>query len=119
MTLKEIMDQQVYAVAGDTSNPEKYAAKIKAGLQKNGYTAYGVGKELESFDQIPEEIDIIDLCVRADRGLELMKHTAKKCKCVVIQPGASSPELLDWLEKQKIPYLQGCLLVGMQEYPRK
>ena len=118
MTLQEVMNQQVYAVAGDTVNPEKFAARIKSGLLEKGYTAYGIGKELKSFDQVPEEIDIIDLCLRADRGLELMKKTTKKCKCVVIQPGADSPELLAWLEKQQIPYLQSCLLVGMKEYPR-
>ena len=46
MELKEIMNQQVFAVAGNTQNPEKFAAKIKSGLTRQGYTAYGIGKEL-------------------------------------------------------------------------
>lgn len=119
MTLQEVMTQQVFAVAGDTCKAEKFAAKIKAGLLEKGYTAYGVGKELASFDDVPEEIDVIDLCIRADRGLALLKNTNKKCRCVVVQPGAESPELLSWLEQEKIPYLQSCLLVGMEQYPRK
>ncbi len=119
MTLQEVMTRQVFAVAGDTLHPEKFAAKIKTGLLEKGYTAYGVGKELASFDDVPEEIDIIDLCIRADRGLELLQKTTKKYQCVVIQPGAASSELLAWLEAEKIPYLQDCLLVGMERYPRE
>ncbi len=119
MELKEVMDQQVFAVAGDTQNPEKYAAKIKSGLLAQGYTAYGVGKELASFNDIPGEIDIIDLCIRPDRGLTLMKENLKAVRCVVLQPGADSPELLEWLAAENIPYLQSCLLVGMRTYPRK
>lgn len=118
MTLEEVMNQQVYAVAGDTLNPDKFAAKIKSGLLAAGYTAYGVGKELSSFNDIPEDVDILDLCIRADRGLALLQENQKPFKCVVIQPGAESPELLQWLDEQKIPYLQNCLLIGMQQYPR-
>ena len=118
MNLQEVMSQQVYAVIGDTVNLEKFAAKIKTGLQEQGYTAYGVGKELSSLNEIPEEIDIIDLCARAEKSLELLKENRKPFKCVVVQPGADSPELLGWLEEQKIPYIQNCLLVGMKTYPR-
>ena len=32
MELKEIMDQKVFAVVGNTINEEKYACKIKDGL---------------------------------------------------------------------------------------
>ena len=119
MDLKEIMNQQNFAVVGDTTNSEKYAAKIKSGLAERGYTAYGVGKELASINDVPGDIDIIDLCIRADKGLELMKENKKTFKCVVIQPGAESPELLDWLGKNSVPYIEGCLLVGMSLYSRK
>ncbi len=116
MTLEEVMAQQVFAIAGSTTNLEKPAGEIKAGLQAHGRTAYGVGKELGSFNDIPEEIDIIDLCIRADRGLELMKENRKSFKCVVVQPGAGSPELLQWMDQHHIPYLEDCLLVGMRRY---
>ena len=119
MELKEIMSQQVFAVAGNTQNEEKFAARIKNGLIAQGYTVYGVGKELASFNDIPEEIDIIDLCIRPEAGLALLRENRKPCKCVVLQPGAESPELMAWLEEQHIPYVQNCLLVGMRTYPRK
>jgi predicted CoA-binding protein len=118
MDLKEIMRQQNFVVAGDTTNPEKYAAKIKTGLAEKGYTAYGVGKELASINDVPGDIDIVDLCIRANKGLALMKENTRPFKCVVIQPGAESPELLGWLDENRVPYIQGCLLVGMKLYPK-
>lgn len=118
MDLREIMCQQTFAVVGDTLNQEKYAAKIKEGLLSQGYTVYAVGKELSSLNDIPEDIDIIDLCIRPDRGLALLQENRKSFRCIVLQPGADSPELIRWLEEQHLPYIHGCLLVGMRLYPR-
>ncbi|WP_295586715.1 CoA-binding protein [uncultured Oscillibacter sp.] len=118
MELQEIMRQKTFAVVGNTQNPEKYAAKIKEGLLGQGYTVYAVGEELPSLNDIPGEIDIVDLCIRPDRGLALLKENRKPFRCIVLQPGADSPELLAWLDEQHLPYIHGCLLVGMRLYPR-
>ena len=118
MDLKEIMQQNVFAVVGNTINEEKYACKIKNELIANGYTAYGVGKELSSLNDVPEEIDIIDLCINPVRGLQYMKECRKPFKAVIIQPGAESGELIGYLKEKQIPYLEGCLLVGMKLYPK-
>ncbi|MBO6220284.1 MAG: CoA-binding protein [Treponema sp.] len=118
MDLKEIMEQRVFAVAGDTLNEEKYAFKIKRGLLAQGYTIHAVGKELASFNDIPGEIDIIDLCVNPAKGLALIKECKKDFKCIVIQPGAESEELLAYLNERALPYIQGCLLVGLSVYGR-
>jgi len=116
MELPQIMKEKVFAVAGDTLNEEKYACKIKKGLEEHGYKAYGVGKELTSFNEIPEEIDIIDLCINAVKGLKLLQECKKSFKCIVIQPGAESEELLAYLNEKNLPYIQGCLLVGLSLY---
>ena len=118
MDLKEIMNQKVFAVAGDTLNLEKYAYKIKQELLEHGYTVYSVGKELPDFDSVPEEIDIIDLCINSVKGLELIKKCKKTYKCIVIQPGAESEELLAYLNEKNLPYIQGCLLVGLRLYAK-
>ncbi|MCR5046613.1 MAG: CoA-binding protein [Treponema sp.] len=118
MELKEIMAQKVFAVAGDTLNPEKYAYKIKDGLLKKGYTVHAVGKEAQSFNEIDGDIDIIDLCINPIKGLKLIQECKKDFKCIVIQPGAKSPELLSYLEEKKLPYIQGCLLVGLSLYAK-
>lgn len=118
MSLKEIMNQRIFAVAGNTLDPEKYACRIKQGLMQHGYTVYGVGKELASFNDIDGEIDIIDLCIHSARGLALIRECRKPFKCIVIQPGAESEELLAYLDERDLPYIQGCLLVGMSLYAR-
>lgn len=118
MDLKEIMAQRVFAVAGDTLNEEKYAYKIKQGLLAQGYTVYCVGKELKSFNDIPGDIDIIDMCIHPAKGLALIKECSKDFKCIVIQPGAESGELLEYLDERGLPYLQGCVLVGLSVYGR-
>ena len=40
----------------------------------------------------------------------------KPFKCVVIQPGAESEEILRYLGENRLPYLEGCLLVGLSLY---
>ena len=116
MELKEIMEQKVFAVVGNTLDGEKYAYKIKKAMLERGYTVYAVGKELASINDVPEEIDIIDLCIHPVKGLALMKECKKNFKCIVIQPGAESPELLQYLDEQNLPYIQGCLLVGLSRF---
>lgn len=118
MDLKEIMQQQKFAVVGDTINEEKYAYKIKNGLQNNGYSVYPVGKELSSLNNIPDEVDIIDLCINPVKGLSLVKECKKPFKCIVIQPGAESEELLSYLTQNNLPYIEGCLLVGLSLYSK-
>jgi uncharacterized protein len=116
MNLKEVMCQQNFAVVGDTLNEEKYACKIKCGLTEHRYKVFCVGKELSSINDIEEEIDIIDLCINPIKGLALMKECKKPFKCVVIQPGAESTELINYLTANNLPYIEGCLLVGLRMY---
>ncbi|MEG0156080.1 MAG: CoA-binding protein [Anaerovoracaceae bacterium] len=114
MELKEIMEEKVFAVVGDTLNEEKFAYKIKKEMRAQDYIVYGVGKELASINDIPEEIDIIDLCIHPAKGLALIKDCKKSFKCIVIQPGAESQELLAYLKEKQLPYIESCLLVGLK-----
>lgn len=116
MELKEIMSLSRFAVLGDTLNPEKYAYKIKQALLEKGYTVYPVGKELASLNDIPGDIDVVDLCIHPAKGLKLLQECRKPFRCVVIQPGASDQALVDYLQAHHIPYLDGCVLVGLRLY---
>ena len=118
MEMKEIMQQQNFAVVGNTLDPEKYAYLIKSRMEENGYTVYPVGKELASLNDIEGELDVIDLCIHPAKGLKLMQECTKSFKGIVIQPGADSPELLAWLDEQGLPYVHGCLLKGLEQFPR-
>ena len=119
MEMQEIMNQKRFAVLGDTLTDGKYAYQIKHQLQDAGYTVYPVGKELASLNEIKEDIDIIDLCIHPVKGLKLLQENKKPFQCIVIQPGADSPELLAWLDNNHLPYVHGCLLVGLSVYGKK
>lgn len=119
MTLKEVMGKQRFAVVGDTLNPEKYACKIKNEMLSAGYTVYSVGKELESLNDIPDDIDIIDLCINPIKGLKLMQECEKDFEGIVIQPGAGSNGLKAYLEEKNMLYIEDCLLIGLAEFPRR
>ncbi|MBN7772803.1 CoA-binding protein [Clostridium aminobutyricum] len=116
MDLRETMRQKTFAVVGDTLNEDKYAYKIKKQMEGAGYKVYCVGKELQSINDIPEDIDVIDLCINPVKGLQLMKECEKNFNNVVIQPGAESPELLDYLRQKNLPFIESCLLVGLSVY---
>ena len=118
MDLKEIMQQQKFAVLGDTLNEEKYACKIKNGLRSKGYTVYPVGKELASLNDIEDDMDVIDLCIHPAKGLKLLQENRKPFKTIVVQPGASDEALVAYLEENKLPYIDGCLLVGLSLYAK-
>lgn len=116
MDLKEVMEQKSFAIVGDTLNEEKFAYKIKTRMTANGYTVFSVGKELASINDIPSDLDIIDLCIHPAKGLKLMQECTKPFKCVVIQPGAESEELKAYLKETHTPFLESCLLVGLEKY---
>lgn len=119
MDLKDIMQEKVFAVVGDTLNEEKYAYKIKNELMEHGYKVFSVGKELESINDVPGTIDVIDLCIHPSKGIKLLQECKKDYKYILIQPGAESNEILDYLNKTHTSYFQGCALVGVRLYSRE
>ena len=112
------MQENNFAVVGNTINEEKYAFKIKQGLIDHGYHVYGVGKELDSLNDIEDEIDVIDLCINPVKGLHLIKECKKPFKCIVIQPGGESNDLIDYLKQENLPHIEGCVLVGLSLYAK-
>ena len=119
MDLQQAMAQRVFVVVGDTLNPEKYAYIIKHRLLAQGYTVYCVGKELASINDVPEEIDVIDLCINRYKGIRLLKECTKSFKTIIIQPGAESDEIFRHLDENKLPYMEACILVGLSLYKRQ
>lgn len=85
-------------------------------MLEQGCQVQCVGKQLPSLNEVSGEIGVVDLCIRADRGLELLQNCEKPFKSVVIQPGASSKEPVQYLQNHQIPYIDGCLLLGLKLY---
>ena len=115
MNLEQVMHQKNFVIVGDTLNKNKYAYKIKQAMIKNKYNVFSVGKELQSINDVETDIDIIDLCIHPAKGVKLLQENKKPFKSIVIQPGAESEELLTYLNTQNIPYIQDCLLIGLEK----
>ena len=116
MELKDIMELKNFVVVGDTLNEEKYGYKIKHALLEKGYNVECVYKELKSINDVSFDIDCLDLVINPFKGLELLKENKKKIKTVVIQPGAESEAVINFLKENNIDYIEGCLLVGLKLY---
>lgn len=115
MDLSDIMQQKTFLIVGNTRNKEKYAYQIKQAMIEHGYQVYDADS-VQTMSDVPDTLDVIDLCIRADRGLEILQACEKKVSCVVVQPGASSEALVGYLEGKQIPYIHGCLLQGLRLY---
>ena len=109
MDLKTIMEFKNFVVVGNTIDTEKYAYKIKENLKFYGYNVYGVHKEYSAIDSIEEEVNPI-------LGLKYLKETTKDYKAVLIQPGAESEEIKEYLNSINKPFLEGCALVGIRRF---
>lgn len=110
------MDFKNFVVVGNTINEEKYACKIKNKLIAANYNVECVGKELKSINDVNMDIDVLDLCINPNLGIDLLKENKKEIKVVVIQPGAESLDIINYLSNNNIPYIEGCLLVGLSLY---
>lgn len=116
MTLETVLKFNNFVVVGNTINEEKFAYKIKNELIKKGYNIASVGKELKSINDVDFDIDVLDLCINPILGMNLLKENRKNVKVVIIQPGAESEEIKQYLDKEKIEYIEGCLLLALSLY---
>ncbi|MCR5349511.1 MAG: CoA-binding protein [Acholeplasmatales bacterium] len=113
------MKNKDFVVIGDTLNPDKYAYKIKHKLQEYNYNVESVHKELKSINEVSCDNFILDLCINPILGLKYLKECKKNIKCVLIQPGAESEELEEYLKNNNIDFIEGCALVGVSLYKSK
>jgi len=116
MELKEIMNYKNVVVVGNTIREDKYAYKIKQALIEKDYNVQSVGKELQSINDVTFDIDVLDLCINPNLGINLLKENKKDIKIVVIQPGAESDEIFQFLKQNNIDYIEACMLLGISLY---
>lgn len=118
MELKDLMQKNNFVVLGNTIDLEKYAAKIKNRLLESGYNAVGVSKELQSINDTPYDIDVLVLCIHPSKTMGYLTECKKNIPAVVIQPGAESEEIYNYLNNHNIPFINGCVLVGLSLYKK-
>jgi predicted CoA-binding protein len=120
----EFLSRSVFAVAGVSSNAEKYGTIAWRALRAAGKRAYGINPRLKSLDgetiypsvaSLPECPDVLSLVVPARIGLDLVKEAVEMgVERVWMQPGAESPELIEWCAESGISAIHNqCVMVQL------
>lgn len=120
MNIRDFFNYKNWAVVGTVSDPSKYAYKILKSLEAGNFKTEGVspknstGEIYTSLSEVPHKIDVIDLCINPNMGIEVVKE-AKKLNIdkILIQPGAESEEILDYCKANGIVAIEGCALVQL------
>lgn len=111
-----------FAVVGATDQPGKYGGIVYRDLKRKGFEVYAVNPYRETVDGDPSWPKVSDLpstptmavfVVPAKRGLEVLADIARAgVNRIWLQPGASSPELIDALEAGGFDYVaEDCVMV--------
>ncbi|MDH3425716.1 MAG: CoA-binding protein [Acidimicrobiia bacterium] len=111
------------AVVGATDNPSKYGARIYRDLKAKGFTVYPVNltrdtvdgdKAYASITDIAEPPTLVDLVVPPARTLRVLQECLEAgIMNVWVQPGAGSPEVVEFLVRNGFNYLadDACIMV--------
>lgn len=117
---KAMLAQQSWAVCGDVLNSAKPASQVVASLKGNSNTVHLVnprdptGQCHPDLKAIGQQIDVVDLCIRSDTGLQQVEQMGQLgIKKVWIQPGAESAEILSRCKELEIEVFQGCVMVEL------
>ncbi len=120
MEASELLNYKNWAVVGDVLNESKYAHKILEALQEANFNVVGVdprdntGKAYKELKDVPNNIDVIDLCINPIQGLKVMENAASlNIDKVLIQPGAGSGDILSLCKNKGIIAIEGCALVEL------
>lgn len=110
------------AVVGATDHRGKYGGIIYRDMKSKGYPVFAVNPNRSTVDgdrcwptvkDLPEKPTIVTLVVHAEDGLDVLEDCAEAgLRNVWVQPGASSPELIETLEQGDFEWLaDACVMV--------
>jgi len=110
------------ALVGATDNPAKYGSIIYHDLISRGFEVWPVNPKrstvggaaaFASLGDLPEAPDIINVVVPSSVGMTVVREAkALGYTNVWLQPGAESPELINYLQDEGFEYLAAaCIMV--------
>ena len=110
--LDEFLKQQVFAVVGVSSKPDKYGYKIFKHLKKIGKKVYPIHPAMKEVDgdicyknlkDVPDSIDVVDIVVPPQVTEQVVKECHKLgIRRVWIQPGAESENAVEYCKSNNI-----------------
>lgn len=118
----ELLIYKNWVVVGDVLNQSKYASKILLSLKTDGFNVVGVNPSVENksvynnLSDVPYNVEVLDLCINPYKGIKILKEAhSLKINKVLIQPGAGSPEILEFCKINGIDAIEGCALIELSK----
>ncbi len=119
-----LLDTKVIAVVGLSANPDRPSNQVAWYLHHQGYRLFGVNPQcpepdvfgipmVESLDQVPEPIDIVDVFRRPEHTPDVAREAvAAGARALWLQLGITSPESRAIAEAAGLTYVEDhCLKV--------
>ncbi len=111
------------AVVGATDSPSKYGSVIYRDLKLKGFAVYPVNPNRSTVDgdpsfkqleDIPEPPTIVNIVVPPEVTSQILQQCLEQgLTNVWLQPGAESPAVMTFLQKNKFNYLaNACIMVA-------
>ncbi len=110
-----------WAVVGASQNEDSYGYKITKRLLDSGYKTVPIAPKYErvcgevcyrSLRDYEGSLDVIDFVVNPRIGLKILDDVAAiGVTKIILQPGTSSPQVLDKAKALGIEVLESCVLV--------
>jgi len=120
----QLLDQPdtTIALVGATDNPSKYGHTIFLDLKRKGYTVIPVNPQRATVDgeeayeklaDLPEPPTIVNFVIPPRFTLHVLKQCLELgLKNVWLQPGAESPEVMEFIQEHDFNYLaNACIMV--------
>lgn len=115
-------DDPLIAVVGANDNPGKFGHRIYRDLKRKGYRVVPVNPNRASVDgdvcyarlaDLPERPDIVNIVIPSAAARRVVDEClALGWRNLWLQPGAETPELLQFLEQNGFNYLaNACIMV--------
>ncbi len=110
------------AVVGANDNPDKFGHRIYRDLKRQGYRVVPVNPNRATVDgdicyatlrDLPEPPDIVNIVIPSAAARRVVEDClALGWRNVWLQPGAESPDLLEFLERHRFNFLaNACIMV--------
>lgn len=121
-SIEEFLSHSRIAVVGVSRQPEKYGYKIYFDLKQKGYEVYAVNPRVSEIDgdrcypdlsSLPVKVEVVNLVVPPEVGRTVVEECLRlEIERVWFQPGAESPDLLDYCQSQGLKVVHGqCVMI--------
>ena len=118
----EFLEYKNWVVVGNVLNRFKYAHKILSSLKEAGFNVVGLNPSVKNeeaykrLSDIPYKIEVLNLCINPDKGIKILQEALElKINKILMQPGAESPEILNFCRENGIEAVEGCTLVELRK----